>query len=102
MSLSSDLMFAILSLDSYNRGYGAGIADGGPNDTDGLGESGEIGNATLKTRAELNISDAEYARWQAAGFYAIAYDVPDIGTVISYRGTDFEPALPSVSRMSLR
>ncbi len=28
MSISKDLFLAILSMDAYNRGYGAGITDG--------------------------------------------------------------------------
>jgi hypothetical protein len=40
MTVSKDLMLALLSLDSYNRGYGAGI--------EGLGGAGaQIGNATM-------------------------------------------------------
>ena len=30
MTISKDLFLAILSLDSYNRGYHAGISDEGP------------------------------------------------------------------------
>jgi hypothetical protein len=29
MTVSKDLLLAILAMDSYNRGYGAGISDGG-------------------------------------------------------------------------
>lgn len=29
MNISKDLLFAILSMDSYNRGYNAGISDDG-------------------------------------------------------------------------
>ncbi len=95
MTISKDLFLAILSMDSYNRGYGAGLADGGDNDPDGLGETGQIGSATLVTRTDLDISSEEYQAWQDASFYAIAYDVDASGvdgfdaktTVISYRGT---------------
>ena len=89
MTISKDLFLAILAMDSYNRGYGAGIADGDQNDTDGLGEAGsQIGSATI-----LNIPLPQNA--QAAGFYAVAYTVgagvegitPGT-TVLSYRGTD--------------
>ena len=95
MTISKDLFLAILSMDSYNRGYGAGLSDGGVNDPDGLGETGHIGSATLITRADLGITTEQYQAWQDAGFYAIAYDVGGSGpsglagkTVISYRGTD--------------
>jgi hypothetical protein len=82
MTISKELYLAILSMDAYNRGYGAGIADGGKADTDGLGEAGsQIGQATVKA-VDLPIGA------QAAGFYAVAYDDPTYGTIISYRGTD--------------
>ncbi len=74
MTISKDLFLALLSLDAYNRGYGAGI--------DGLGGGGsKIGTATVGSD-ELLPDGA-----QAAGFYAVSYDTP-YGTVISYRGTD--------------
>ena len=86
MTISKDLFLAILSMDSYNRGYGAGI--------EGLGGEGtQIGAATLGKDAEQLLDQGSA---QAAGFYAIAYDVKASGvegidsdtTVISYRGTD--------------
>ncbi|MCP4097482.1 MAG: hypothetical protein GY748_14690, partial [Planctomycetaceae bacterium] len=85
MPISKDLLLAILSMDAYNRGYGAGI--------NGLGESGTIGNARILARSnEIDIND-----WQAAGFYAVSYKITDGSSVdgldtndviISYRGTD--------------
>ena len=51
-------------MDAYNRGYGAGIADGGADDSDGLGEVGRIGNATLLARSDIGIGDADYVAWQ--------------------------------------
>ena len=90
MSISKDLFLAILSLDSYNRGYGAGLSDGGEGDVDGLGDTAgiKIGNATVyRSKGDTEAKDA--------GFYAVAYTVGsgvegiDSGTtVISYRGTD--------------
>ena len=88
MTISKELFLAILSMDAYNRGYGAGIID--PTATGGgLGVSTEdedyfVGNAKI-------VDSKGDAEAQAAGFYAIAYDTP-YGTVISYRGTDFTPA----------
>ena len=38
MSISKDLFLAILSMDAYNRGYGAGVGDGEANEPDGLGD----------------------------------------------------------------
>ncbi|MCF6321975.1 MAG: hypothetical protein L3J32_09435 [Rhizobiaceae bacterium] len=71
-----DLFFALLSLDSYNRGgreNGAGIDL----------TSTKIGGATIKSTPMSEGFDE-------AGFYAAEYDT-DYGTVISYRGTDFDP-----------
>ena len=90
MSISKDLFLAILSLDSYNRGYGAGIDDGiGIDDGLGTSTSSKVGAATFK-------SDKGDADAQAADFYAISYTVKGGSvtgidhdtTVISYRGTD--------------
>ncbi len=80
MTVSKDLMYAILSMDSYNRGYGAGI-----NLSDAKGE--KIGTAEISKRIQ-DIDGFEDAAVNA-GFYAAAYTY-DGGTVISYRGTDFE------------
>ena len=88
MPISKDLFLAILSMDAYNRGYGAGLADAGADDPDGLGESGLIG----KTRILARPDSIDYEAWKAAGFYAIAYEVHGVDgiangtTVISYRG----------------
>ena len=78
MPISKDLFLAILSMDSYNQGYGRGIEHG----------KTQIGAATKK---DIDLP----AGSEAAGFYAIAYDVGGSGpselsgkTVISYRGTD--------------
>lgn len=78
MTISKDLFLAILSMDSYNQGYGEGLKHG----------KTQIGSATFKVD---DTSDAA----QAAGFYAIAHDVKASGVegidsdtkVISYRGT---------------
>jgi hypothetical protein len=59
MALSATFMKAILAMDSYNRGYNAGIKFGVLADN----------------------SDS------AIGFYAIAYSYGG-GKVVSYRGTD--------------
>jgi hypothetical protein len=85
-----DLFLAILAMDSYNRGYGTGLNDGGANDPDGLGVSGSIGTATI-AQDSSTLLDASGNRLDvAAGFYAVAYET-QYGTVISYRGTDFTP-----------
>jgi hypothetical protein len=82
MPISKDLFLAILSMDSYNRGYGAGIKF---TSNDSFGTA--IGNATIAaTRGQ---SDA-----QSVGFYALAYDTSAVNgfsageKTIAYRGTD--------------
>jgi hypothetical protein len=67
MTMTKNLFLAILSMDSYNRGYGQGIS--------GLSETGSIGNAIIKTRQSSGIDDTKFTAWQAAVFYGIAYDV---------------------------
>ena len=96
MAISPNLFLAILSMDSYNRGYNAGVSDGGENDTDGLGETKDvsrIGNSKISyTLADADLLDES----KSAGFYAIAYEITDDSIeglangqkVISYRGTD--------------
>jgi hypothetical protein len=79
---SRDLFLAIRSLDSYDRGYGVSI--------NGLDEIGQLGSAVLKAATE-----EQKAGWEAAGFYAIAYELPAdyieglSGTVISCRDMNF-------------
>ncbi len=84
MQITEELFMAILSMDAYNRGYGAGIEDGTPGadgTLDGLGEAGyRIGAATVK---DVDLP----AGSEAAGFYAVAYDWNG-QKVISHRGTD--------------
>ena len=48
MTISDDLFRAILAMDAYNRGYGAGINFGPGSDTNGT----QIGNATISGNAE--------------------------------------------------
>jgi hypothetical protein len=77
MSISNELMLAILAMDAYNRGYNAGI---GPKDI-GLGLAGsQIGNATVNVIEGGTVAEA-------ASFFAISYSYNG-QTVISYRGTD--------------
>ncbi len=77
--MNKDLFLAILAMDSYNRGYGEGVS--------GLSESGQIGGATIR---EFKVGEQD--GWEAAGFYAIAYDMTGVAgfgageRVISYRG----------------
>jgi hypothetical protein len=39
MTISTELFYAILAMDSYNRGYEGGLADNGTADLDGLGDA---------------------------------------------------------------
>ncbi len=84
MASSEELFMAKLSMDSYNRGYGAGLEDGvldADINSDGLGEAGsKIGNAIVK---DADLPEGS----QDAGFYAVAYEWNG-QTAISYRGTD--------------
>ena len=92
MTISKELFLAILSLDSYSRGYGSAVDDGTATD-DSLGVSNvSIGNASVQKNAETEL---ESGVAKNAGFYAISYTIGsgvegiDAGTtVISYRGTD--------------
>lgn len=90
--LKSDLMYAILAMDSYNRGYGSGI--------EGLDDSQSLGMFTVRAEASTELGATEVFN---AGFYAIAYRNTANEVVISYRGTDFNgnwPSLGDVSRAS--
>jgi hypothetical protein len=86
--MNRDLFLAILSMDSYNRGYGRGV-NFGPNAQAAVrNEAGSrIGNATV-----LNVDLPSGSI--AAGFYALAYRVSGVAgiadgsTVIAYRGSD--------------
>lgn len=78
----TDVMLnAVLSMDAYNRGYGAGIL------VDNISPF-QTGSAYfVADSSELSSSHEDI------GFYAVAYDVYDSAsqehsTVISYRGTD--------------
>jgi hypothetical protein len=88
----ADLIYAILAMDSYSRGYGSGVT--------GLEDSGDkatIGNYSV-------IQNISNDGWFNAGFYAIAYrNTATNEVVISYRGTDFNgnwPTFGDVSRAS--
>jgi len=81
MPISPELFKAILALDSYNRGYGAGIELTGT----------EIGNATIGIDSSVIKDTDDVRRDIPAGFYAIAYSYNG-QTIISYRGTNADTA----------
>lgn len=78
MTISIELNYAILALDSYNRGYGSSV------EIDGA----TIGGMTFLPRESLGVDAQIYKTWQDAGFYAAAYQDTVGNIVISYRGTD--------------
>ncbi len=69
MTISRDLFLSILALDSYNRGYNAGLNMSGSS----------LGLAQI-------ISQDYTAAQQSVGFYATAYDV---GSVAGFTGSEF-------------
>ena len=79
VTISNELLLAILSMDAYNRNYSPSITDQGlPN----VGMSGsQIGTATL-------LEIPRPSNYQSASFFAQAYTLANGQTVISYRGTD--------------
>jgi hypothetical protein len=96
MTMNRDLFLAILSMDSYNRGYGRGINFGQNTGQVSRNEVGaRLGNATILRDA----NDVEGIA-QAAGFYALAYTVSGVSgmadgtTVIAFRGTDVAVTAP--------
>jgi len=79
----TDLIYAILAMDSYNRGYGSSVKD--------LAPLGTIGGWSILTTAEVEYDQDA----RDAGFYAIAYKNGD-DIVISFRGTDRNGIIPAV------
>jgi hypothetical protein len=95
MALSTDFFRAILAMDSYNRGYNPGITS--------LAQAAgtQIGNATINVNSSVLDTQGNTDVAQAAGFYAIAYNVGGVSgftsgeKVIAYRGTDQNFAWPT-------
>jgi cyanophycinase-like exopeptidase len=63
MTISPELMLAILSMDAYNREYGAGLVVPGTS----------IGNAVFKDHIAMGVSASDYQTWTNTDFYASAY-----------------------------
>lgn len=84
--MDTNLMYAILAMDSYNRGYNEGIVVSGTS----------LGGATISMDSEIlgNVGSTEIRRDEGISFYALAYSYDSNGdgigdqTIISYRGTD--------------
>jgi len=73
----ADLTYAILAMDSYNRGYGVGIT--------GLSTGQSVGGYRI---LNFDLPTGSFA----AGFSATAYEDATGNVIISFRGTD-APAL---------
>ncbi len=87
----NDILFkAILSMDSYSRGYDPAIKFGNSTEAYSIDTVGtKIGNATI-------YDTAGDANAQAVGFYAVAYNYNG-ETIIAYRGTDKNISVPFIS-----
>ncbi len=84
--MNKDLFKAVLAMDSYYRGYEAGI-----NITESTNPLGKkIGNATIiSDSSALTDSLGNVNIDQPIGFYALTYDLGGGEYVIGYRGTDY-------------
>ncbi len=82
--MNSDQILALLAMDAYNQGFGAGV--------DGVGT--KIGGASVVPNDELPLSAELQNALNASGFNATTYSVAGTNTdldgtiVISYRGSD--------------
>ena len=90
----ADLIYAILSLDSYDQGYGSAInwsaVTGVPNSPgpSQIGAYSVVQDSSILLKNGVRLDEP-------AGFYAIAYKNAATGqTVIAYRGTDSVPGSP--------
>jgi hypothetical protein len=72
--MTDDLFLAILAMDAYNRGDGAGLIL----PQSGAGDTTSIGTATVGQQAQND----------GISFFAQSYVLENGQTVISYRGTD--------------
>ena len=83
--ISRELLQALLSLDSYNRGYDRNVNTPGQ----------ILGDITIISDSSILEDEFGLRRDVLAGFYAVAYNVSALGiadlgnTVVSYRGTQF-------------
>lgn len=91
------LMNAILSMDSYNRGYDAAII------IPTVLNTTQIETATIITDSTTKLGNGVDS---AIGFYALAYaydkDADGVSdkTIISYRGTDHPVTEPKTLRLN--
>ncbi len=90
--MNNILFNAILSMDSYNRGYNAGIRFGNLPDGESQTILEQLGNAIIITDSRIIVDSGDIREDIPIGFYAIAYSYND-ETIISFRGTDNPPTL---------
>lgn len=75
MAVSNDLFLSILAMDTYNRGYNAGVK--------GLKDTPDTYIGTARIASDTTKDPDAFD----AGFYAIAYEFSG-QTVLAFRGTD--------------
>lgn len=85
--MNRDVLLSLLALDSYNRGYGQNLLVEAGDSMTGQNELGRFVGTAQIIRQDITVAA------QAAGFYAIAYQLGS-ETIISYRGTNFESTVP--------
>lgn len=95
--MNDNLLKALLSMDSYNRGYDAGIAHssislGNTTIATAINEEGE----TITLDSGILVDDDGNRLDETVGFYAITYNLPEdeqgnVQQIISFRGTDTAP-----------
>lgn len=81
MTMNDTVFRALLAMDSYNRGYDAGI-DFGQDP-----ENQTLGNSTIIDSIKIDPDDPLAAQSVATGFYAATYQWGN-EKIISFRGTD--------------
>lgn len=99
--MDRNLFLAILSMDSYNRGYGRQIKFNFSESTSPRNEVGAmLGNAIVNAQSDIT----EGTPGVTAGFYAIAYNVSGVSgftvdtKVVMYRGSDNIPSAKGIIR----
>ena len=82
--MNNILFNAILSMDSYNRGYNAGIRFGNLPDGESQTILEQLGNAIIITDSRIIVDSGDIREDIPIGFYAIAYSYND-ETIISFQ-----------------
>lgn len=90
MTLQPELLNAILSMDSYNRGYNRSI------ELETNINSTMLGNVRIVAHSsDLLDGDGNDNIDRPIGFYALAYDLngDNVADAIAFRGTDYPKVL---------